>query len=1082
MPPRADANDEFSQFFLDLLDLCAVNPAARVPPGASEADLAALEAELEFPLPADLRTALLLSDGLEAPELAGPGSDAGLLSVAGIRERWRFVRGLDDSADRRLLPIADDNGVLRYLVLIPNSKHFGAVATWDSDGDAWGVVGGKPVPSLRALLEKALPKLQKKVPKGMPVIPGFARGAVPEPDDLAAIVTGLQTSVKKHKPVDDRLLLFARNEALLTAIVDALLRAGAPLLALAEHHEYVARVAGRVDAGLLLAALAKYEPVAAPHAPRLLLDWSGHLDDIAAALIARVPAEVDAVAGKFAPAVQLGLALVRVRLGPQARDTLPADLPRRLIRECEPPDHFVRPDGKGGVETLLRPEGVPPLVFALAPYFEDSAALAREVLAYALSEPPNASRVGFDPSRPITRATWLIAPALAVATPEQFAGLLQRVGFHETTLVDAAAPGQSALLAAAAAHLDAPARADDRAELLWAAYRVAARDGQPLPDRDDWLQPAHEGGHDPRVDPDRFAPVMVALGPERFERLLAGRPIVRWKYLQATPAAYQREIDAWVAARAERERPPAPAGVDSLAAALDHLAGQGPAGLPGLLQATGGPLRATLLRHAHRIARGGAAALAFALLEDGSDDPRARQLAGLGVARTLGASSPAVRQTFELGGGDVLALSRGDDGKLLIGRRDCSPVALDPGAHAHALIGPPGRQPGGLQRALPGGRSVGYRECELVFWDAAGRPGEARKTGYQKSYPQPEQLVVTPDGRTIVSATPDGGLRLHAVDGAGKPALLKAHAKAIYQLSLDRAGARLASVDNDSKAVVWDLAARRQLASFALRYPFACALTPSGARLVGQVGDELVLFDIASAAPVRRLPLKDTAWLGVCTGEDRFVCTDFVGNVYVVDFAAGSVARLHACGRRIFSILALDDDRVVVGGTAGLVRVLSTHEVVSEPVRPHAVIGLHVAPDGHTAAVWQQQALGNPPGWLMRDRPEPWQPVASAAELAVGAKPAAEQQGRVRHKNDQWVKYREQSGFIIVRHRPGHEPDEFIVTMGDACVNFWRGSDGELAARADLDGPLGGLHSCDDSVVVALDHAGLVWLDPSSLP
>ncbi|MFY0535872.1 hypothetical protein [Nannocystis pusilla] len=132
-------------------------------------------------LPADLRTALLLSDGLEAPELAGPGSDAGLLSVAGIRERWRFVRGLDDSADRRLLPLADDNGVLRYLVLIPNSKHFGAVATRDSDGDAWGVVAGKPVPSLRALLEKALPKLQKKCPRACPSSPGSPAAPCPTP-------------------------------------------------------------------------------------------------------------------------------------------------------------------------------------------------------------------------------------------------------------------------------------------------------------------------------------------------------------------------------------------------------------------------------------------------------------------------------------------------------------------------------------------------------------------------------------------------------------------------------------------------------------------------------------------------------------------------------------------------------------------------------------------------------------------------------------------------------------------------------------------------------------------------------------
>ncbi|MDC0721634.1 SMI1/KNR4 family protein [Nannocystis bainbridge] len=278
---------EFTQFFLDLLDLCAVIPGARVPPGASDPELAALEAELEYPLPADLRTALSLCDGLEAPELAGPGSDAGLLSVAGIRERWRSLRELDGAADRRLLPIADDNGVLRYLVLIPGSKHFGAVATWDSDGDAWGVVRGKPVASLRALLEKALPKLQKKLPKGLPIIPGFARGAAPDPDTLAGIIAGLQASLKRHQPIDDRLQLFARDPALLTAILDALLRAGAPLLALAEHHPHVAQVAARLDAGLLLAALTRYEPVATPHEPRLLLDWSAHLDDITAALVAR---------------------------------------------------------------------------------------------------------------------------------------------------------------------------------------------------------------------------------------------------------------------------------------------------------------------------------------------------------------------------------------------------------------------------------------------------------------------------------------------------------------------------------------------------------------------------------------------------------------------------------------------------------------------------------------------------------------------------------------------------------------------------------------------------------------------------
>lgn len=1070
----SDDTSDFPGFFGELLDVCAMLPSARLPPGASEQQMAALEAELGFALPDDLRAALRLCDGLEAPEIAGSGSDAGLLSTAAIAERWRFQRELDGSVDPRLLPIADDNGVLKYLVLIPGSKHFGAVGTWDSDGDAWGDIrANKLIPGFRALLERALVKLRKKIPKGFPVLAGFARGELPGADEIAEILAALKKTVKRAA-VGDRLAVFARNQALLTTLVEGLLRAAPQAVAEVDHTQWIAQAARTGDVALILDALVRHPPTSPNYGPKLLAGWDEHLDDLLTTLVVRDAAEVERRSGEFTPALALGYSLVRVRLGLQPPATLSPEIQRRLVRECEPPDHVIWPDGRGGVKRVDRPEEVSPLEFAVGPLFTDADALAREALAFGLADAPHPANDGARGWA--DRSAALLAPVLRVATPEQLATVLQRIAGLEWRLIDAALPvigrNRGELLASAARSITGPNRIEDvRAPVVWAAYYLALRDGVPLPDCDDMLQPTIKDRDEPRIDPAKFAEVFVALGPERFERALAGHPVTRWKLLAATPPTFRAAVEAWVADREQRERPPALAPVHTHDEALAVLTEHGPQALPGLLAATSGPLRATLLRHAHRIERGGAAALVTALQEQGEAVTGTTHVV---VTRAIDAAPAAVRLAFELGGGDVLALSRAGDGRVLVGRVGVSPVLLDLDARTTRTLGPPGTQAHGLQRALPDGRMAGYQRCELALFDAAGELVETRKTGYQK-YPEPTHLQVTPDGRAIVTGTPDGGVRVHPIAG-GKSVILKGHTREIYSLQI--AGERLVSHDHDDRAIVWDLATNKQLGTFAAQYPGPCTLTPSGARLIAWTGGALVQYDVATGALLHRVELPQP-FLGACLDETRCACADFLGDLTIVDVTTGVVGRVHATGRRIFSMLALDDDHLVVGGTAGQVRVVSSRSATLEPARPHTIVGMAVAPDESAVAVWQAPALGNPSGWLLRGSAA-WQPTRDAAQLAVGA-PASEQRGTIRRTADGWVKYREQTGFIVLRDGPSGTA-EFIVTVGpDGCVNFWRASDGALAARVDLDGPVGAIATSDAHVVVALDHGGRVHLDIGNL-
>lgn len=105
LPPPAELAAAFRAF----LDAAKMNaPEIDVPPPATEAQLAALQAGLGFPLPAGLRTLLEVSNGPSAPLFR----DSGLLSTEEMLAAWQFCKGaVQARPDQQLVPFAYDNGI-----------------------------------------------------------------------------------------------------------------------------------------------------------------------------------------------------------------------------------------------------------------------------------------------------------------------------------------------------------------------------------------------------------------------------------------------------------------------------------------------------------------------------------------------------------------------------------------------------------------------------------------------------------------------------------------------------------------------------------------------------------------------------------------------------------------------------------------------------------------------------------------------------------------------------------------------------------------------------------------------------------
>jgi len=501
---------DLGETFRNVLDLGALaNPHVVIPPPATEQELAELEAKIGRSLPRELRTLLTISNGPTVPIWNEEGH---LQSTTELLESWTFCTDGDVSDEvRGYVPFAVENGIYAYLA---GEK----IHAWDPDGEAFGdtTANDRVAKSLLELLQKREAKLRRALPKGVPHVPGFAFGAMPSDAVISEIIGSL---AKSKQPIGSVLQALARNESLLTSILEKLLARGSALLDDEANDELLASNASKLDVDVLLAALGKREVKQfETYGFRYFEGWSEHMDAVMVALLARAPDKVAAAAPSFAPSVRDGYTLARRRLGMIPLSEVPRELQVRVALEGNPPVETTVVDGRG-TKKVPAPQPWERYDFAFGAFYTDMEDHARIVLEHVLASE----------GRSFGRE--VVGPCLRVATATEAAKVLGRMSgrfgpqvnmYDILQNVDIARRPLTALLTEAVRELAKTATTPSRQHAAWASYVVATREGQPLPDFDALVTGLEV------VSPDgfakEFAATLARLGSERIKVLFSSYP------------------------------------------------------------------------------------------------------------------------------------------------------------------------------------------------------------------------------------------------------------------------------------------------------------------------------------------------------------------------------------------------------------------------------------------------------------------------------------------------------------------------------------------------------------------------------
>lgn len=486
-----------TQTFFDTAAMA--DASATFPPGASEAELAELEASLGFALEPSLRRTLALANGCSVAGVFGEG----LLPTSQILEQWKQF---DDP--RPLLPFSHDSGVLAYLVLEPG-KHFGAVAEWDHDGDAWGEFDKPVAKSFDEFLLKQVKTLKAGLPKGLPIIPGLWKPGATIPTEVQGpLEAAVLKAAGKGDDISTFVKVLSRAPAAQAQLMERVLATHpATFLALEEHEELLASLVTSLDVDIVLEALAQRTEAPRTRFQGLLADFSLDLEAVMVGLLGRNAKKTLAAAATLPESVQAGLALISKRLALRSTP-LPEALKDRVAWEGVPTAPYEAITFENGaLEREKRPDTQSSYEFSLAVYFDSINDCCERVV-----------RRFFEMPSDLQFTNWVIAPAARVCTPSEFAKVVARLTrwqgyfrgsdvydglrtlrFPKTTL-------PAAYLLEVASLLEDPAM---RSELTWLAYRVAVDAGQALPSADASLR-------DPVLFygtlPTFYQPVVQALG------------------------------------------------------------------------------------------------------------------------------------------------------------------------------------------------------------------------------------------------------------------------------------------------------------------------------------------------------------------------------------------------------------------------------------------------------------------------------------------------------------------------------------------------------------------------------------------
>ena len=272
------------------------------------------------------------------------------------------------------------------------------------------------------------------------------------------------------------------------------------------------------------------------------------------------------------------------------------------------------------------------------------------------------------------------------------------------------------------------------------------------------------------------------------------------------------------------------------------------------------------------------------------------------------------------------------------------PGPENPGVVLRIAFSPDGR----LLAAAGGG--IPNTTARVDLYDVPGRRWIRRYAGHSKSVCD---VRFSPDGRTLVTASMDGMVKIWPVDPLPLFLDLEGHDQAVWTLAFDRDGRRLVTGAFDNTARVWEVRSGRLLQTVAVGCPVtSLALSPDGTRLLTPGHDDSArVWDLQTGMPLARLaghtaPVTAVAW----DAGNRWVATgsrDFAIRIWEPE--SGKCLRIlkgHTGALRALRF-SPDGDVLASGSDDATVRVWQTSDWTGRPVyRGHteAVLCLAFSP------------------------------------------------------------------------------------------------------------------------------------------
>jgi cytochrome c len=184
-------------------------------------------------------------------------------------------------------------------------------------------------------------------------------------------------------------------------------------------------------------------------------------------------------------------------------------------------------------------------------------------------------------------------------------------------------------------------------------------------------------------------------------------------------------------------------------------------------------------------------------------------------------------------------------------------------------------------------------------------------------------LAVSPDGRTLASASWDHTVRLWPLAG-GAPRVLEGHTQNVNGVSFAPDGGTVVSVSYDQTVRIWPLADAASPAIATLPVPLNALAIGSDGEIATGGADGKVYFLSAGGAPSGAVIAGPRPVISIAISPDRalLAAASIGGSVAVIDRKARALARtLVGPGLPVWSVAFLPDSRTLLtGGADNIIR------------------------------------------------------------------------------------------------------------------------------------------------------------------